>query len=312
MEVVKKNSFQSRLKKNWRDWIFIALLTALPVVWFCIFWVYVNFDSILMAFKQLDPLTNTEYFTLENFKEVFRDFGSQSGLLGESVLNSFLFYAAGVFVGMPLSLGIAFFMMKGMPMTNFYKVLFFLPAMINQVAFVYIFVYLTGSNGPLKEIFGLLGGAEDNFPVFLGEGWAMPTMLFYGIWSGFGYSVIVYASTMNRIPPELFESAKLDGAGFGTEFFKICLPLCWPMLSTFIVVNFAGSCSGPGLVLLMTGGSYHTSTVGYWIYNTIINSGDGTRLYYPAAFGLVISMFLIPLVILLRKLVNSFWQDVEY
>lgn len=305
--------FKMKCKKNWRDWIFVLCLTALPVIWFAIFWAYVNFDSILMSFKQFDTVTQTEYFTLSNFKEVFLDIaGKSSGMFGETVLNTFLIYATGVFIGMPLCLMIAFFMMKGMPLTNFYKVLFFLPSMISQVAFVYVFTYFIGSSGPLKEIFIHFGGLEDKYPVFLGPGLAMPTILFFGVWSSFGYSTIVYASTMNRIPPELFESAKLDGAGFAAEFFKICLPLVWPTLSTFIVVNLAGSCSGPGVILLMTQGSFHTNTVGYWMYNIVANSGDGSRLYYPAAFGLVISFLLVPLVILVRKVVNSFWQDAEY
>lgn len=303
---------KGKLKKNWRDWLFVALLLALPIASFAVFWLYVNFEGIVMAFQQMDPVTNTEYFTLDNFKEVFLDMGKDGGLVGESLLNTFLIYGAGVFIATPITIVIAFFMMKGMPMTNFYKVLFFLPSMISQVAFVYVFMYFIGVSGPIKEIYINMGGSADNFPVFLGEGWAMPTILFFGIWSSFGYSTIVYASTMNRIPPELFESAKLDGAGFGAEFFKICLPLIWPTISTFIVVNLAGSCSGPGVVLLMTGGSFHTNTVGYWMYDVVSNSGDGSNMYYPAAFGLVISLFLVPLVWIVRKIVNSFWQDAQY
>ena len=176
---------KGKLKKNWRDRLFVALLLALPIASFAVFWLYVNFEGIVMAFQQMDPVTNTEYFTLDNFKEVFLDMGKDGGLVGESLLNTFLIYGAGVFIATPITIVIAFFMMKGMPMTNFYKVLFFLPSMISQVAFVYVFMYFIGGSGPIKEIYINMGGSADNFPVFLGEGWAMPTILFFGIWSSF-------------------------------------------------------------------------------------------------------------------------------
>ena len=48
------------------------------------------------------------------------------------------------------------------------------------------------------------------------------------------------------------------------------------------------------------------------MYDVVSNSGDGSNMYYPAAFGLVISLFLVPLVWIVRKIVNSFWQDAQY
>lgn len=299
-----------KFRYNIRDYLFIISLIAIPFIHFAVFWLYVNFDSVLMAFKGLDD-NGVEYWTLGNFVALIRDFSLPDSIIVEATVNTLLIFLTGVFIATPICLIAAFFMLKRMPLGNFYKILFFLPSMINMVAFVYVFTYFIGVDGPLAQIWKNLGLAAEKFPVFLGQGLAMPTILLYNIWSGLGFTTIVTSSNMNRIPLELFESAKIDGAGFVCEFFRIAIPLIWPTISSMVIFNMAGMFGYLGPIMLMTEGSYNTSTIGYYIFSNV-TSGDPKLMYYPAALGMFFTIVAAPLILLTRKLLNSFWQDVTF
>lgn len=306
--MIKARKF--KLKYNIKDYLFILSLIIIPLIHFIVFWLYVNFDSILMAFKGLGD-DGQEYWTLNNFSALIKDFFLPDSIIWEATVNTLLIFLTGVLIATPICLVAAFFMLKRMPLGNFYKILFFLPSMINMVAFVYVFTYFIGVDGPLAKIWVKLGFELETFPVFLGQGWAMPTILFYNIWSGLGFTTIVTSSNMNRIPTELYESAKIDGAGFVCEFFCITIPLIWPTISAMIIFNMAGMFSYLGPVMLMTEGSYNTSTIGYYIFQNV-TSGDPKLMYYPAALGLFFTVVAAPVILLTRKGLNSFWQDVTF
>lgn len=299
-----------KLRYPIKDYLFILSLIIIPLIQFLVFWLYVNLDSILMAFKGLDDDGN-EYWTLNNFVMLFHDFSLPDSIIIEATVNTLLIFLSGVFVATPICLIAAFFMLKRMPLGNFYKILFFLPSMISMVAFVYVFTYFIGVDGPLMQIWVDMGLSLEDFPVFLGQGWAMPTILIYNIWSGLGFTTIVTSSNMNRIPLELFESAKIDGGGFIREFFNIALPLIWPSIASMAVFNMAGMFSYLGPIMLMTEGSYNTSTIGYYIFQNV-TSGDPKQMYYPAAIGMFFTIVAAPLILLVRKGLNSFWQDVTF
>lgn len=293
-----------------KDYLFIISLIIIPLIQFVVFWLYVNFDSILMAFKGMDD-NGKEFWTLNNFVMLIRDFGLKDSIIIEATVNTLLIFLSGVFIATPICLIAAFFMLKRMFLGNFYKILFFLPSMISMVAFVYVFTYFIGVDGPLMQIWVDLGMPLEKFPVFLGQGWAFPTILIYNIWSGLGFTTIVTSSNMNRVPLELFESAKIDGVGFFREFTDIAIPLIWPTIASMIIFNMAGMFSYLGPVMLMTEGSFNTSTIGYYIFQNV-TSGDPKQMYYPAALGLFFTVVAAPLILLVRKGLNSFWQDVTY
>lgn len=293
-----------------RDWAFVITFVAIPIIHFLVFYVYVNIDGIAMAFQSKNA-QGAEYFTLKNFADVFREFGRADSQIGEAVRNTLLTFAVSKCVAMPLALCIAFFMLKGMAGSTFFKVAFYLPGMFSAIANVYMFTYFVGSNGPLFELWARVGMPETKFPILFSQGNAMASILFYSVWSGMGFGVILYTASMNRIPLDLFESAKLDGAGFAAEFFNIVLPYMWRILSTEIIVSLAGCCNGAGIQLFTTRGKYGTYTVGYYMYEIIKFSPDPESQYFPAAFGLVLSIFLIPTVFAVRKLFSKFWQDAE-
>lgn len=278
-----------------------------PLLQFSLFWVYVNYQSILLAFK-LEQ--NGEVFiTLENFRRFFIELKATSGLMTKLIGNSLSFFPVSVFITLPLSFVFSYFLFKKVPGSSVYRVIFYLPSIISAVALTMLFRYIVSPSGPLS----VLEKALKIEPIdFLGTPrYAMKTVLFYTVWTGFGYNIVLLSSSMGRIPKELFESAKIDGAGTFREMIEIVLPLSYGTVSTLVTLSVANLFTVIGPVILLTGGSYNTNTIASFIYYKV-KGGSENALSYASATGLVFTAVGLPLVLLVRKFLSVIAENIEF
>ena len=185
--------------------------------------------------------------------------------------------------------------------------IFFLPTIISDVIEVTVFKNFISTYGPLYQFVLHVFGVE--MPVLLGDATtATPTILFYVLWSGFGTAVLIFTGVMNRIPEDILEAAKLDGATWSVEFSKIVIPLTWETLYTMIVLGLSGIFMASGPIMVFTGGAYNTYTLSYWLFSLVQN---GTY-NYSAAVSLIFSIITIPIVFISRWIMSKFSPDVSY
>ena len=103
-----------------RDFIFYLGLLALPLLQFFIFYVGVNFISIFLALKKIDPLTGEEgWVGLNNFKRALNDRGPMP-LFSYAFKNSFIVYLCGFLVGISLAILFSYYIYKKMPTSSFF------------------------------------------------------------------------------------------------------------------------------------------------------------------------------------------------
>lgn len=92
-------------------------------------------------------------------------------------------------------------------------------------------------------------------PAFLSEpAWVLPALAFVTGWWLAGYRMLVFQAGLEDIPRELFEAARIDGAGFGRNFLNIILPLLKPSLLFSLVLTILAGFRSFGQVLVMTEG----------------------------------------------------------
>ncbi|MFQ9736714.1 MAG: ABC transporter permease subunit [Christensenellaceae bacterium] len=134
-----------------------------------------------------------------------------------------------------------------------------------------LFANIVGVNGPVASLMQKILGLE-RVPELLGQDeYALGTIVVYCIWTGFGTNLILLNGAMARIPAEVLEAARLDGAGRVRELFQIILPLTWPTLTTLITFTFIGifTASGPILLLRAARIKRRRSPFGYLIKSII-------------------------------------------
>ena len=292
-----------RKKHDWSKTVFIVSMLAIPVVSWLVFWLYGNFNMILMAFQ-----TPTGEWTFRNFASFWHDLTAPYSEVGVSVRNTFLYFGLNVLLILPIGTLIAFFIYKKIKGHKLFRVLIFLPAIIPTIVMVTAFKETIKPWGPLSNLgihlpeAGLLADPKT----------ATPTVMFYCLWTGFSSIMLLMCGAMARIPTELFEAAKLDGCGPFREFFSLVVPLIMPVLSMQVIFSLTGLLSASGPILLMTGGAAETSTLNYWIFiNTQRGTAASGAYNIVSATGLVFTFIAMPVILLVRWLSEKI-EAVEY
>lgn len=280
-------------------------MLALPVLHFFVFYVYVNINSILMAF-QLPTDGVKPIWSLENFKTIFVEFAQSNSLILSALKNTLIFFFSGLLITLPLSILMCYFLYKRIAGYKIYRVIFFLPNIISASVIAVLFRYLIAGNGPISVLYQLVGA---KIPPFLSDSrYALSTILFYTIFFGLGGNLILFSGAMTNIETSILEAGKIDGVGMLGEIIYIVIPLIWPTLSTVLIFNFIGIFNASGPILLFTRGAYDTYTISYWIYDRVAFHNE---LNYPAAVGLFFTAIGAPIAILMRWLLTRNLDDVS-
>lgn len=291
------------------DMIFYASLVALPLLQWLIFYFMVNFNSFFLAFKSYTSLGNEQWVGFENFRRAWSDLTLKNSNLSNAFINSLLSYGLGLLTE-PLKILLPYYIYKKMRGHEFFKVMLFLPQILSGVVMSLLYQYMVDKVLPHVlltvfnvEIPALLSDTATRF-------WAA---WFYGFWFGLGSGVLLYTGTMSRIPVSVTEYAQLDGCGLFREFIYITLPLISPTITTFYVLSFSNIFSGQ-LNLFTFFGTDSTSvqTVGYYMYREVLASSGYDNYPYASALGLFFTVFVAPLTMLLRHVLNKVVPTVDY
>lgn len=306
---LKRSGFK---KKKMFDGIFIACVLAFPILHFLVFYVGVNFNSILLAFKTFDQGTGNYVFAgFVNFKTFLSDLTGEQ-LMSICFKNSLTLYFVGLLIGMPLNILIAFCVFKKIPFEGFFRVVLFLPSIISSIVFVLIFKYFIDYGYP--EIMGKLHVTD--YPNLLADPrYAFGTIIFYGLWTGFGSGVILYSNAMTRIPVSLIEYDRLEGVGAIKELFTVVIPLIFPTITTFLVTGVAGLFTGSGAVFsfFREDAPSHLYSFGYYLFVKVIGSNSSLADYpYAAAAGLFFTCVAAPITFMVKWALEKFGPSVEY
>lgn len=293
--------------------IFYWMMLALPLLQFCIFYIGVNFNSILLSFQsiEMDTTGNGGYIYswvgFENFAEVIRLCLNEYELVC-SFGNSMMAYGIGLVFGTAPALLFSFYIYKKYPLGGFFKIVLFMPSLISAVAMVLIFKYFVENAYPAimealfnMQVEGLLANPDTTFATVIG----------YGVWLGFGGGILMYLGAMNSISESVVEAAHLDGITPMKEFFKITLPLIWPTLVTFLVSGIAGIFTNQlGLFTFFqdkANKSYYT----YGYYMFLHTKAGMTEYPHVASMGLLMTLIVAPITLLARYLLEKFGPSVD-
>ena len=128
---------------------------------------------------------------------------------------------------------------------------------------------------------------------------AMMVLIIVNVWQYAGMTMVIYLAGLQSIPEELYESAKIDGAGSWQIFRYVTIPLLMPSIRINIVTNIIGSLSVFDIVMSLTGGGpgYSTETLSIYIMRMCYGSKTG----YSTAVALILFVIiLVPVAVSMR------------
>jgi multiple sugar transport system permease protein len=192
----------------------------------------------------------------------------QTSLFWQALLNTFYFVAVGVPVSIGLSLCAALLLdSKFARFQSFFRTALFAPVVTTVVAVAVIWRYL------LHTRYGLINQALDAIGIptidWLGNPhWAMPAIILFAAWKNFGYNMIILLAALQAIPRDLYEAARVDGAGTFARLRHITLPMLTPTLVMVGILTVSGYFQLFAEPYVMTQGGPLRSTVSalYFMY----------------------------------------------
>src|SRR3546814_397474 len=161
-------------------------------------------------------------------------------LFWKTLGNTLYFVVVGVPLSIAVSLGAAVLLHSKLGrFKGFFRTAFFAPVVTTVVAVAVIWRYLFHTRYGLVN-WGLSSiGIE---PVdWLGDpNWAMPTIILFAVWKNFGYNMIIFLAGLQSIPEDLYEAARIDGAGAWRQFRHVTLPMLGPVLLLVGILTMSG------------------------------------------------------------------------
>lgn len=254
-----------RRSNKWA-YVFIAPL----VIDFAIFTVYMVYKMFTMSFQDI-AYGRVEWIGLDHYDWILNDTQFWNALE-----NTAVFATAVVVGGLLLALILSeFIYRRSTAIQIFYKSALYLPAVVSTVVLSIVWSWIYQPfHGILNYAVGLFGVEPMNW---LGDPeLAMPSIILMTIVGGIGVNIVFITASMGSIPTEIYDAARIDGAGEWTRFWRVTVPLLRPTLLYLSVVGFISAFQVFEQIYVMTqGGPGYpgaTETIGYLIYSSAFNA----------------------------------------
>jgi len=301
--LVNNDLLKQKKKNNLLQTLFITSMLIIPVIHWCVFWFGVNINSILMAFQ-----LPTGEWSLDSLRDIFLQIFSKGTDMSIAVRNTLIYFIKDILM-LPFQLLIAYFFFKKIAGYKFFRIIFYLPAIVSGVAVANMFSNFIAPSGPIGVLLKNLG--VNPIPRFLANSsYATGTILFFTIWQGWGGNMLLLGGALARIPLDVLESAKLDGVNPIQELVFMIIPLVWSTMSTLLILTMTALFTASGPILLFTKGNYDTMTIGYWIFDAVAYQGVGAYNSVAAA-GLIFTCVGAPIILFVKWLIEKV-PTVEY
>lgn len=240
-------------KKSWIAYLYILPMIVLSfvLVYYCIT------DTVVVSFTDWDGMTDVFHFVaLKNYIKMFKDH-----VFWTSVVNNLIFFVGTVFIQALLGFVLAVLLKKKLPGSNVFKAIYFMPiAMATSIITAIFRIIMDPTNGALNQFLRAihLNGFAVNW---LGDPKiALVSVIIVNIFQWMGFSMITYYAGLMSLPDDVYEAAKIDGAGFWRTTFSVTLPMLKGTTNVLIILGIVGSLKTFDIVKLLTGGGPGRST----------------------------------------------------
>jgi multiple sugar transport system permease protein len=226
---------------------------------------------LFVAVFALYPLIFGAYISLTNWPLVgpyhFIGFSNYSALIHNSVfVESIIFtlkYTAIVTIPIfVVGYGLAVFVRGNRPGSTVFRTLIFLPYIVGLVTESYMAVVeLQPTSGSANWLLSKVGLASSSTAWLVHTGLALTAVSILVVWFYAGFAMMMLLAGMQSIPTELYEAAKVDGAGWWTIEWRVTLPQLRRWIALSLIISVVGSLLAFNQFFIMTDGGPGTSTV---------------------------------------------------
>ncbi|NPV07879.1 MAG: sugar ABC transporter permease [Anaerolineae bacterium] len=293
----EKSSLGARLRKAWPWYLFIApnVLTFLAFTLFS--WIFL----IFLSFHNWNLLGAREYVGLENYSRMLND-----RILHKALINTIQYAIMFVVPVSAVSLGLASLVNQRLRGMYLFRALYYLPVVtsIAVLAIIWKFILVPRPDGIANYLLGLVGIPYKEW--LLDIRLALPSITVMQIWSTMGYYMVLWLAGLQGIPEEMYEAARIDGAGRWQMFRYVTVPMLKPTTIFITLIAGIGAFQMFGPPYMLTGGGpvHATTTMVYYIWQQAFNR---YRMGYASGVSLLLFVIILIASLVQRKYMR--WSE---
>ncbi len=284
---MKTNSETHRISES--KWGVYFVLPA--IIGTFIFIVIPILCSFLLSFTHWDLLNNIEFAGLENYRAVLSE-----SVFKQILINTVVYALSVTVFAVIIPLAIASILNTKLRGAEWFKTIYFIPFITPAVVIAIVWAWIFDPN--IGAVNSLL---KTNYTWLFDTHLAMPVLIFVSVWKQIGYNVILFLTGFSTINQNVYEAAKIDGAGEVGTFWNITLPLLKPTTYFVTLVTAISSFQVFDLIYVMTSGGPNDSTnvIVYSIYKYAFEYFDIGK---SCALAYILFVIIFVLAILQRKI----------
>lgn len=275
-------------------YILPMLLLSFALVYYCII------NTVMVSFTDWDGMSGTYNIVgFQNYAKMLTD-----KVFWKSVTNNIIFFVGTVFIQAGLGFLLAVLLKMKLPGSNLFKAVYFMPiAMATSIITAVFKIIMDPTNGALNQFLRAIH-LDGLAMSWLGDTKiALFSVIVVNIFQWMGFSMITYYAGLMSLPEDVYEAAKIDGAGFWRTLVSVTFPMVKGTTNVLIVLGIVGSLKTFDLVKLLTaGGPGRTTTVmNTYLYEKAFNDFNAGGAASIGVAILVIAMIMSFLQIKLGK-----------
>lgn len=280
--------------ESFAAWAFMApglILLAVFVFWPIIY-------GIPLSLTNYSVISRTEYVGLDNFRKAFAD---RNFLI--SLWNSLVYVLIVPFIQVFSILMAVLVNNTRIPGIKAFRTAYYIPVVTSMVAVALIWSWLLGNNGVVNYLLSRAGILGEQIYWLSNSSTALYVMMFITMWKGLGYYMMLYLAGLQNIPADLYEAARVDGAGRWRLILAITIPLLRPYILFCTLISLMSALRVFDEVYILTNGNGGPGTATLTSSLYIFQKGmQQFEFGYASALGLIVSVVLAVLSVIVFRL----------
>ncbi|QCU20052.1 sugar ABC transporter permease [Bacillus altitudinis] len=317
-DVTAKGVPAAALKKEKRKRLLDQLLSQkflylmiLPGLLYFLVFKYVPMWGLIIAFQDYQPFLGILGSEWVGFKHFIRLFTEPTFFI--LLKNTLILFAMNVVIFFPIPILLALLLneVRLALFKKFVQTMIYIPHFMSWVIVVSLsFVLLTVDGGLINELIAFFGGEKINF--LLSQEWFRPMYILQVIWREAGWSTIIYLAAITAVDPQLYEAAKMDGAGRLRQMWHITLPAIKSVIVVLLILKIGDTLElgFEHVYLLLNATNREVAEIfDTYVYTAGLKQG---QFSYSTAVGLFKAAVGLILVMMANRLAKKFGEEGIY
>ncbi|WP_312652823.1 sugar ABC transporter permease [Proteiniclasticum sp.] len=237
----------------------IAVFVLPALILFIAFSIIPLITSGIYSLFEYDGIGTMKFIGFNNYIRMF----TGDRYFPQAVLNSMILVGASLLIQLPISLGLAMLLAKGVKGEKYFRTIYFLPVVISSMVIGQLWIKIFHSEyGLLNMLISTFTGQSSEYSWLSNPDTAFLSTVVPAVWQYIGYHMLIFYAGIKSISPDYYEAAMIDGANRWQTNIKITIPLLAPVIKTCSIFAITGSLRAFDLIYVMTGGGpNHASDV---------------------------------------------------